>query len=111
MVKRDNARVSGLIDDVELLFLECIPQTGKVVEETSYRASHPFLRRIDVLDVDSLVRFLLVGMVMRGINRNVVPALGQSHRYIFGKLLKAAVVVGDAPCSYKCYLHVLNAML
>ena len=46
-------------------------------------------------------------MKMWRINHDFMPTLNQSYRYIFGKLLKASVVVRYATGAYKCYLHIL----
>ena len=76
---RDDARISSLIDDVEVLTLQGILQRHEVVEERTDTSTHPSFRTIDMFDFHTLVLIILIRVIRRRIHRNLMATLHQAH--------------------------------
>ena len=66
---------------------------------------------MDVFNPDTFVFALFIGMKMRRISGDIMPSAGKPAGVVFGKLLKTAVVVGDAACGHKCDFHIIGVSL
>ena len=64
-VSGNDTRVTGLVDDVEVLVLQRVFQRGEIIKEASYRTAHPRLRAVYVLYLHAFVTVFFVRMKIR----------------------------------------------
>lgn len=75
---RNDARISSLIDGIEVLTLQGTLQRHEIVKERTDTTTHPSLRTIDMFDFHTHV-LIIIRVIRRRIHHNLMATLHQVH--------------------------------